>query len=90
MNDDIIIERFNDISLLRQDINEKENKIRDLNHRFKIPSQLSELKLNDINSQITSIYTALNKNTSSYKAKNDCSKISSNQDIDEIKFRGAI
>ena len=66
------------------------SKIRDLNHRFKILSQLSELKLNDINSEITSIYTALNKSTTSYKAKNDCSKISSNQDIDEIKFWGAI
>ena len=34
-NDDIIIESFNDITLLRQDINEKENKIRDLNHRLR-------------------------------------------------------
>ena len=35
-NGDIIIESFNDITLLRQDINEKENKIRDLNHRLEI------------------------------------------------------
>ena len=46
-NDDIIIESFNDITLLRQDINEKENKIRDLNHRLEILSEVSELKLND-------------------------------------------
>ena len=37
-NDDIIIEIFNGITLLRQDINEKENKIRDLNHRLEILS----------------------------------------------------
>ena len=86
MNDDIIIESFNDITLLRQDINEKENKIRDLNHRLEILSVVSELKLNDINNQITSIHTALNNITSSHKAQNDCPKISSNQDTDEIKF----
>ena len=85
-NDDIIIESFNDITLLRQDINEKENKIRDLNHRLEILSEVSELKLNDINNQITSIHTALNNITSSHKAQNDCPKISSNQDTDEIKF----
>ena len=34
LNDDIIIESFNHITLLRQDINEKENKIRNLNHRL--------------------------------------------------------
>ena len=71
---------------MRQDINEKENKIRDLNHRLEILSEVSELKLNDINIQITSIYTALNNITSSHKAENDCSRISSNQDTDEIKF----
>ena len=85
-NDDIIIEIFNGITLLRQDINEKENKIRDLNHRLEILSEVSELKLNDINNQITSIHTALNNITSSHKAQNDCPKISSNQDTDEIKF----
>ena len=86
LNYEIIIERFNDITLLRQDIYEKENKIRDLNHRLEILSEVSELKLNDINNQITSIHTALNNITSSHKAQNDCPKISSNQDTDEIKF----
>ena len=85
-NDDIVIESFNDITLLRQDINEKENKIRDLNHRLEILLEVSELKLNDINNQITSIDAALSKITSSHKAQNDCLKISSNQDTDEIKF----
>ena len=85
-NDDIIIESFNDITLLRQDINEKENKIRDLNHRLEILSKVSELKPNNINNQITSIHTALNNITSSHKAQNNCSKISSNQVTDEIKF----
>ena len=85
-NDDIIIESFNDITLLRQDINEKENKIKDLNHRLEILSVVSELKLNDINKQITNIHTALNDITSSHKAQNNCPKISSNQDTDEIKF----
>ena len=85
-NDDIIIESFNDITLLRQDINEKENKIRDLNHRLEILSEVSELKLNDINNQITSIHTALSNITSSHKAQNDCPKINSNQDTNEIKF----
>ena len=84
-NDDIIIKSFNDITLLLQDINEKKNKIRDLNHRLEILSEVSELKLNDINNQITSIHTALNNNTSSHKAQNDYLKISSNQDTDEIK-----
>ena len=55
-NDDIIIESFNDITLLRQAINEKENEIRDLNHRLEILSEVSELKLSDINNQITSIH----------------------------------
>ena len=86
LNDDIIIESFNDITLLRQDINEKENKIRDLNHRLEILSKISELKLHDINNQITSIHTALDNITSPHKAQNTCSKISSNQDTDEIKF----
>ena len=86
LNYEIIIERFNDITLLRQDIYEKENKIRDLNHRLEILSEVSELKLNDINNQITSIHTALNNITSSHKAQNNCPKISSNQDTDEIKF----
>ena len=85
-NDDIIIESFNDITLLRQDINEKENKIRDLNHRLEILWEVSELKLNDISSQITSIHTALINITSSHEAQNDCSKISSNQDTVEIKL----
>ena len=35
-NGDIIIERFNNITLFRQDINEKESKIRDLNHLLEI------------------------------------------------------
>ena len=69
---------------MQQDINEKENKIRDLNHRLKILSEVSELKLNDINNQITNIHTALNNITPSHKAKNDRPKISSNDDIDEI------
>ena len=85
-NDDIVIESFNDITLLRQDINEKENKIRDLNHRLEILSEVSELKLNDINNQITSIHTALNNITSSHNTQNDCRKITSNQDTNEIKF----
>ena len=33
-NDDNIIESFYDITVLRQYINEKENKINDLNHRL--------------------------------------------------------
>ena len=69
---------------MRQDINEKENK-KDLKHRLEILSEVSEPKLNNINNQITSIRTALNDITSSHKAKNDCSKISSNQDVDKIK-----
>ena len=48
---------------MRQDINKKENKISDLNHRLEILSEVSELKLNDINNQITSIHTALNNIT---------------------------
>ena len=63
LSDDIIIESFNDITLLLQDINEKENKIRDLKHGLKILSEVSELKLNDINNQITSIHTAFNNIT---------------------------
>ena len=62
-NDDIIIESFNDITLLLQDINEKENKIRDLKHGLEILSEVSELKLNDINNQTTSIHTAFNNIT---------------------------
>ena len=69
-----------------QDINEKENKIRNLNHYLEILSKVSELKLNDINNQITSINTALSNITSSPKAKNNSSEISSSQDINEIKF----
>ena len=86
MNDDIIIESVNDITLLRQDINENENKIRDLNHRLEILLEVPELKLNDINNENTSIYTVLDNITSSHKAQNDCPKISSNQDTDKIKF----
>ena len=85
-NDDITIESFNDITHLQQDINGKENKIRHLNHRLEILLEVSELKLNDINNQITSIHTALNNINPSHKAQNDCSKISSNQDTDEMKF----
>ena len=48
-NGDIIIESFNGIILLRHDKNEKEHKIRDLNHRLEILSDVSELKLSDIN-----------------------------------------
>ena len=54
-NDDIIIESFNDSSLMQQDIHEKENKTSDLNHCLEILSEGSELKLNGINNQITSI-----------------------------------
>ena len=71
---------------MRQDINEKENKIRDLNDRLEILSEVFELKLNDINNQITSIHTALSNITSSHKAQNDCPKINSNQNTNEIKF----
>ena len=76
-NDDIIIESFNDSSLMQQDIHEKENKTSDLNHCLEILSEGSELKLNGINNQITSIHTSLNNITSSHKANNDCSRISS-------------
>ena len=38
----IIIESFIDITLMRQDINEKENKIRDINHHIEILSEVSE------------------------------------------------
>ena len=41
-NEDIIIKSFNDTTPLRQDINEKENKIRDLNHPLEILSEVSE------------------------------------------------
>ena len=68
------------------DINEKGNKIRDLNNPLEILSEVSKLKLNDINNQITSILATLNNITSSHKAKSNCSSINSNQDIDEIKF----
>ena len=68
------------------DINEKGNKIRDLNNPLEILSEVSKLKLNDINNQITTILVALNNTTSSHKAKSNCSSINSNQDIDEIKF----
>ena len=40
----------------------------------------------DINNQITSIHTSLNNITSSHKPNNDCSRVSSNQDIDVVKF----
>ena len=85
-NYEIIIERFNDITLLRQDIYEKENKIRDLNHRLEILSEVPQLKLSDINIPITGIHTALSNITLSHKAQNDSPKISSNQDTDEIKL----
>ena len=71
---------------MQQNINENENKIRDLNHRLEILSEVSELKLNNINNQITSIHTSLNNITSSHKANSHCFRISFNQDIDEIKF----
>ena len=51
------------MTLLRQDINEKENKIWDFNHHLEILSEVSELKLNGINNQITSIHTALSNTT---------------------------
>ena len=86
LNYEIIIERFNDITLLRQDIYEKENKIRDLNHHLEILSEVPQLKLSDINIPITGIHTALSNITSSHKAQNDSPKISSNQDTDEIKL----
>ena len=86
LNDNIIFESLNDITLLWHDINEKENKIRDVNHRLEILLEVSELKLSDIKNPITSIHTSLDNITSSHKAKNDCPKISSNQTIDEIKF----
>ena len=71
------------VPLMRQDINEKENEILDRNHRLEILSEVSQLKLNDINDQITSIHTFLNNITSS---NNDYSRISSNEGISEIKF----
>ena len=71
------------VPLMRQDINEKDNEILDLNHRLEILSEVSELKLNDIKNQITSIHTFLNNITSS---NNDYSRISSNEGISEIKF----
>ena len=49
---------------MRQDLNEKENKIWDFNHRVEILPEVFELKLNDINSQITSIHSYLNNITS--------------------------
>ena len=58
-NDNIITETFHDIILLWLDSNEKEKKIRDLNHGFEILLGVSEFKLNDINNQITCIHTAL-------------------------------
>ena len=58
----------------------------DLNHYLEILSEVSELKLNDIKNQITSIHAALRNIVSSHKPQNDCPKISSNQDIDEVKF----
>ena len=61
-NGDIIIESFNGIILLRQDKNEKENKIRDLNHRLKILSVVSELKL-------TSIHTVLNNIADQFQSR---------------------
>ena len=82
----MILSIFNDNTLLQQDINEKESKIRDLNPCLEILSNVSELKLNDIKSQITSPHTAVNNITSFHKAKIDFSKINSNHDIDEIKF----
>ena len=85
-NDDIIIKSFNDITLSWQDINERENKIRDLNHRLETLPEVSELKLNDVNNQITCIHTAFSNITSSHKAKKDCPKISSDHDIHEINF----
>ena len=60
-------------------MNEKESKMWDLRHRLEILSEVSEIKLNNVNSQNTSIHTALNNIISSHKAKNDCPKITSNQ-----------
>ena len=78
----ILLSKFLTILVfLRLDINEKENKIGDLNHRLEILSEVSEMKLNDINNQIATVHTALNNITSSRKAQNDCPKISSNQEL---------
>ena len=63
---EIIIESFSDITLLRQDINEKENKISDLNHRLEILPEVSELKQNDINNHIAFILLSI---TSPYLIK---------------------
>ena len=63
---EIIMESFSDITLLRQDINEKENKISDLNHRLEILPEVSELKQNDINNQIAFILLSI---TSPYLIK---------------------
>ena len=41
-NNVIIIERFNGITLMRQDINEKENKIRNRNNRLETLSDVFE------------------------------------------------
>ena len=60
LNDYIIIESFNDITRLRQDINEKGNKIRDRDHRLEILSEVSELKLNHRNNQIRVCYKIQN------------------------------
>lgn len=67
---------------MRQDIDKTENKIRYLKHPIEFLSQVSELKLNEINSKITNIHTSLNNITSS----NDCCMIISNQDIDKNNF----
>ena len=63
---EIIMESFSDITLLRQDINEKENKISDLNHRLEILPEVSELKQNDINNEIAFILLSI---TSPYLIK---------------------
>ena len=61
-------------------------KIRDLNHCLKVLSEVSELKLHEIFSQINSVHTSLSNITSFDKANNGCYRISSNQKINEIKF----
>ena len=82
-NGNIITKNFNDVTLIRQDINEKWNKIQDLNHRFEILSKVSKLKLNDINRKITSIDTSLNNITSihkgSYKTQDNKTIITQNR-----------
>ena len=81
-NYDIFIKSFSNITFMRQDIDQKENKIRYFKHPIEILLEVSELKLNEINNQTSSIHTSVNNITPS----NDCSLIISNQDINKIIF----